>query len=362
MTPPFVSIIMPTRNEAGFISESLKSVLEQTYPPDRIEILIADGLSTDGTREIIQELAVKDSRIQLLDNPGRIVPTGLNLVLQRAKGEIIIRVDGHCVIDPSYVRNCVDHLLKDGIDGVGGSINTVGVDSFSETIAVAMSSVFGVGNSAFRTIHGKTMLVDSIPFPAFTRQMIEKVGLYDEELVRNQDDEYNYRIRAAGGRLLLAEDVRSKYYSRGTLGKLWRQYFQYGFYKVRVLQKHPMQMSPRQFVPPVFVFALLGPIVFGVFHSLGWTALALTGGAYLLANLMASFRCAARNGWKHLATLPVCFAILHLAYGLGFLHGLVKFCNRWGDKIGKTPLFSAVMGSDSISISGSQNEEIDPSF
>lgn len=310
-------------------------------------------MSTDGTREIIKTLLEKDSRIHLFDNPARIVPTGLNHAICRAKGEIIIRVDGHCLIDPEYVQNCVDRLLKDEIDGVGGSINTIGVESISETIAVAMSSVFGVGNSTFRTIQGKSMLVDSVPFPAYTRQIIEKVGLYDEELVRDQDDEYNYRIRAAGGKLLLAEGIRSKYYSRGSLDKLWRQYFQYGFYKVRVLQKHPAQMSLRQFVPPIFTTALIVSILLGIFFFWGWAALAVAG-SYLLSNLAASALTANRKGWKHFLLLPVCFAILHISYGTGFLHGLVKYWNRWGDKRGKVLQIGEAVRPGASSAPGTQ--------
>ena len=339
MEKPFITIISPTRNEADFIQESLKSVLAQDYPSDRIEILIADGMSTDGTREIIWDFMQKDSCIKLLDNPGKIVPTGLNIALRKAKGEIIIRVDGHCQINPEYIQNCVNHISRDKVDGVGGSIHTIGADSLSDTVAVAMSSPFGVGNSAFRTIQGKTMLVDSIPFPAYIRQIIQKVGLYDEELVRDQDDEYNYRIREAGGKLLLAADIRSQYYSRGSFKKLWKQYFQYGFYKVRVLQKHPRQMSPRQFIPPAFVTALISTILLSIFLRWGWVLLAFVGGSYLLANLMASVVTAAKKGWKHLPLLPLCFAILHLSYGTGFLCGLVKFWNRWRDKKGKVPTF-----------------------
>ena len=155
--------------------------------------------------------------------------------------------------------------------------------------------------------------------------------------MRNQDDEYNYRIRELGGKILLAEDVRSKYYSRGSLGKLWKQYFQYGFYKVRVLQKHPRQMSIRQFVPPAFVSALLLSVLLSILAPWGRWLLALVGLSYLAANLLASFLTAARRNWRHLPLLPLTFAILHLSYGLGFLAGLFKFWNRWGDKHGRVP-------------------------
>jgi len=305
-----------------------------------MEIWIADGNSTDGTREIIAEYANQHPNIYLVDNPGRIVPTGLNLLIPKAMGEVIIRVDGHCVIASDYVTNCVRHLREKGVDGVGGPMHTIGEDFVSETIALAMSSRFGVGNSSFRTETGQTKLADTVPFPAYTREIIRKVGLYDEELVRNQDDEYNYRIREAGGKILLADDVRSTYYSRGSFAKLWRQYFQYGYWKVRVLQKHPKQMSLRQFVPLVFVLSLILSVILALIIPRGWIMLVSILGLYLLANLTVSLAIAKKQGWRFLQLLPLAFGIVHLSYGTGFLTGLFKFWDRWGDKTGRTPDFS----------------------
>jgi len=331
----FVSVLLPIRNESAFIQHGLRNILAQDYSGE-MEILIVDGMSTDGTRSVVQHFQKVHLNLVLIDNPGYIVPTGLNAAIRQARGEIVIRVDGHCIIAPDYVRRCVEHIQQDGVDGVGGPMDSIGETYVSKVIALGMSSPFGVGNSAFRTTSGESRLVDTVPFPAYTRAIIEKVGLYDEELVRNQDDEYNYRIREAGGKILLAADVKSTYYSRGSLGKLWRQYYQYGYWKVRVLQKHPRQMSLRQFVPPVFVLGLLGSLVFLFLPPLRWMA-ALVPGLYLLANLAASLVTAAKKGWRSLPLLPVTFAILHLSYGLGFLTGLVKFWNRWGDKIGRVP-------------------------
>ncbi len=334
---PFISLLLPIRNEENYIEACLKSLRAQDYPADRMEILVADGLSTDNTRQIVSNWMKQDPRIRIYDNPKQIVPTGLNLLIPQAKGDILIRVDGHCVLASDYVSKCVRHLLEDGVDGVGGPMHSIGQDVISQVTAVAMSSKFGVGNSSFRTETGLTKLADTVPFPAYTRTIIDKVGLYDEELVRNQDDEYNYRIRAAGGNILLADDVRSEYFSRGSFTKLWKQYFQYGFWKVRVLQKHPGQMSPRQFVPPVFVLSLLVSLVLSLAVPWAWWVLAGIVGAYLLANLTASLLTALRTRLHAPWLLPLAFSILHLAYGLGFLVGLVRFAGRWGDKIGKVP-------------------------
>lgn len=334
---PVISILIPVRNEALHIQNCLQAVLDQEYPSDRVEILIADGMSSDDTLSVIRKLQDDDPHIQLFDNPGLIVPKGMNILIPKAKGEILIRVDGHCVIAPDYVSNCVRHLQEDGVDGVGGPMVTIGEDQVSKVIALAMSSKFGVGGSSFRTESGQTKMVDTVPFPAYTRSIIEKVGLYDEELVRNQDDEYNYRIRGAGGKILLADDVRSTYYSRGSLRKLWKQYFQYGYWKVRVLQKHPGQMSPRQFIPPLFVLGLIASMAIGLIVKWGWIALVGYAGLYLSANLAASMITAYRKGDNISFLLPVAFTTIHLSYGLGFLVGLLKFWHRWGDKVGKTP-------------------------
>ena len=337
---PLVTLILPIRNEAAYIGWCLKSILAQDYP-GQMEVLVVDGMSTDDTRKIVVGFAVLHPRLNLriLDNPGSIVPTGMNIALRQAKGEILIRVDGHCLIAPEYVRRCVRHLLDDDVHGVGGPMRSIGETAMARAIAIGMSSPFGVGNSAFRTTSGRSMLADTVPFPAYTRQLVERAGLYDEELVRNQDDEYNYRIRELGGRILLAEDVHSTYFSRTSWKGLWRQYFQYGYWKVRVLQKHPRQMSLRQFVPPVFVLSLCLSVLFSWSPRLRPLSLLLPA-TYLLGNLGASLWTAHRRGWKALPYLPLTFAILHLSYGLGFLRGLVKFRSRWSDKTGRTPQWS----------------------
>jgi glycosyltransferase involved in cell wall biosynthesis len=324
---PFVSVIMPVRNEADFIARSLGAILAQDYPPERVEIIIADGMSTDDTRAEIARLiaAHPDRAITLIDNPHQIVPTGMNLAQRLAKGEIIVRVDGHCEIAPDYISQCVAHLQRGEADGVGGPIETVGQSPESQAIAFAMSSKFGVGGSAFRTVKDKALYADTVAFPAYRRDVIERVGAYDEDLVRNQDDEYNYRLRKLGFRLLLTPKIRSRYYSRSSLRKLWRQYYQYGFYKVRVLQKHPRQMSLRQFVPPLFVAALTLGGVSALFEPVVRSLWLLLVAVYLAANLGVSFALAARHGWQYLRYLPFAFATLHLSYGLGFWHGLLHF-------------------------------------
>ncbi len=335
---PFVSVLMPVRNEASFIERSVGSVFAQDYPRDRMEILIADGGSNDATREVSESLKQShpDISITLLDNPGKIVATGLNAALRQAKGEVIVRVDGHCEIAPDYVRRCVGHLLNDDVEAVGGPVETIGESYIARVIAAAMSSWFGVGGSAFRVAHSRTQLTDTVAFPAYTRAVIQRAGPFDEELVRNQDDEYNYRLRKLGVKILLASDVRSRYYSRATLTGLCSQYFQYGYWKVRVMQKHPRQMRLRQFAPPLFVAALLAVLLALPITPVARYLAATTAGGYAIALIGASILAARKNKWQSLPLLPIAFTILHLAYGLGFLIGLVRFWNRWGQSRSKS--------------------------
>jgi hypothetical protein len=219
--------------------------------------------------------------------------------------------------------------LQDGVDGVGGPLDTIGLTPRAAAIAAAMSSWFGVGGSAFRTVRDRTQLTDTVAFPGYTRAVMARAGDFDEELVRNQDDEYNYRLRKMGARILLAADVRARYYSRSSFASLWRQYLQYGYWKVRVMQKHPRQMQPRHFVPVMFVAALVLSAVAAVVSPLGWVLAAATllaYGAATVAAVIAVRRTHAVASWW---LLPVAFTTLHVSYGVGMLAGLVKFAGRW---------------------------------
>ena len=195
-----------------------------------------------------------------------------------------------------------------------------------------MSSRFGVGDSAFRMGVKEPRFADTVPFPAYPKATLAAAGPYDEELIRNQDDEYNYRIRGSGGQLLLDPRLRSRYYSRGSLGRLFRQYRQYGLWKVRVLQKHPRQMSVRQFAPSALIVALIGGVLLALVMPGLWPVPLLIGGSYVAANLLASVGVALDRGIRLLPALPAAFAALHFGYGLGFLFGLFRFWNRWGDR------------------------------
>ena len=326
---PFVTIIMPIRNESHFIAQSLGAVLAQDYPTDRMEVLVADGMSDDGTRDKVAELGAQSYvPVRIVDNPGRIVPTGFNAALGQARGDVIVRVDGHTVIEPDYVRQCVNALERSGADNVGGRMTAVSTNPLGETIAMATSSPFGVGGARFH-YSDREEWVDTVYMGAWRRPVFERIGSFDEEFVRNQDDEFNYRLLEQGGKILLSPQIKSRYYNRSNLKSLWRQYFQYGMYKVRVMQKHSRQMRPRQFVPPAFVSSMLFTSLLTPFSKYGRRLLALVTVTYTAANLIATLITAHKTGHRPTPLMPIVFGSLHFSYGLGFLAGLIRFRNRW---------------------------------
>jgi succinoglycan biosynthesis protein ExoA len=320
---------MPIRNEASFIARSLEAVLAQDYPPDRLEILVVDGMSEDGTRDIARSILDDRSSARLLDNPRQIAATALNIGLAEARGQAIVVVGGHTVLAPDYLSQCVEVLAQTKADCVGGPIRTVAATPVAQAIAWAMASPFGVGDAHFRITEDKPMWVDTLAFGAYKRQVFDRLGFFDEELVRNQDDEFNYRLRAAGGRIWLDPRIRSTYYARSTFCSLWRQYFQYGCWKVRVFQKVPGSAQLRHWAPPLFVLGLAGGLLLAVLvphlRLIYLACLAL----YVLTNLAVSAGIAARVGWQHTLRLPLAFAALHLAYGLGFWAGVFRFGPPW---------------------------------
>lgn len=330
---PLVSIIMPVRNEAFYIEMSLGALLRQDYPPNKMEIVIADGMSTDSTRAKISKIKeTTDIAITVIDNPKQIAPSGLNCAVAVARGDIIIRVDGHCEVEPDYVRNCVDLLVKGRAEVVGGPIETIGETLLAKAIAIAMSSKFGVGGSAFRTVDDRELYTDTVAFPGYTKAILNIAGPFNEELIRNQDDEYNYRIRKMGGRVLLSPTIRSRYFSRSSFKSLWRQYFQYGYWKVRVLQMHPRQMSVRQFIPFLFVSSLIIFTALSLFSAYGRWALLGISLLYICANITAMVISLGQENLRVGGFVSLSYAVIHVSYGLGFLFGLTRFSNRWIEK------------------------------
>ncbi len=325
----FVTIIMPVRNEADYIGRSMGSVLTQNYPSVQMEILVVDGISDDETQSIINQIIDNNKQlsIKFLENPAQTVPHALNIGLRHARGQIIIRIDGHCEITSDYVSKCVKAMQSTGADCAGGTIITIGETVTAQAIALAQSSFFGVGGVSFRTDQAKPGYVDTLAFGAYRRDVFERIGHFDEELVRNQDDEFNFRLTQAGGKIWLDPSIRSVYYNRASLRKLGSQYFQYGFYKVRVIQKRHGIPSWRHLVPGAFVLAFAAAILISLITTdLFWFS--AIAGPYCLTNLIASLW-AGRNKIRLMPLLPLAFATLHFSYGFGFLWGLWHFRKKY---------------------------------
>jgi glycosyltransferase involved in cell wall biosynthesis len=320
---PLVSIVIPVRNEEDYLEGTLRSILLQDYSHERLEIVVADGQSEDRTREIVVNFQNDFSNLKLVDNPKKNTPSGLNHGIKAASGQIIIIVGGHCELAPSYVRLCVYYLSSNNIDCVGGILTNVAEGKIGEAIAFAISSPFGAGNAAFRVGLSKPALVDTVPFGAYKRSVMETIGGFDEAMLGAEDDEFNYRLRKNGGRILLVPLIRSQYFTRSTFSNLRKQYFNYGLGKAKVLWKHPHQMALRQFVPPAFVAALITSAFLAAFFSLGRFLLVSVISSYLLLNLGASILTASRRGWKYIFLFPPIYMLIHLSYGFGFLIGLL---------------------------------------
>jgi glycosyltransferase involved in cell wall biosynthesis len=323
MSLTHVTVVLPVYNEEAFIRRALAAVQAQDYPPDRIEILVVDGRSTDSTARIVDEIAATDRRVRRLDNPGRLQAPGMNIGLTAAQGTIIVRVDGHTLIAPDYIRRCVEALQATGADNVGGPQRFVGTTPMGQAIAAAYRSPFSVP-SRF-TVSQRAEYVDTVYLGAWPREVFDRVGLFDAALAVNEDYELNYRIRLAGGRIYLSPDIRSEYYGRQTLGALGRQFFRYGDWKFKVLVKHPASTRVRHLIAPAFVAALVGGGLLAPLHrriARGWALIVLLYGA---ASILASIRQAARDGWPLLIRLPAVFACMHIAWGSGFWAGALRW-------------------------------------
>jgi len=318
---PFVSVIIPVRNEIKYISQCLNALLNQDYPSNHMEVLLVDGMSDDGTRDVLVKYGSKFDNSRVLDNPARFVPSAMNIGISNAKGDIIVRVDSRCIVSQDYISQCVNYLRKTGADNVGGLQRPIGDCYVKKLIQLATTSRFGIGNSKFRYSQ-KEQFVETVYLGAYRREVFHKIGLYNESLIRNQDYELNHRLIMAGGKIYFTPKIRSSYHGRPSLRKLWWQYFQYGFWKVRVIWKHPKSIKIRQIVPPLFVLILSSTIVLSL-STTNW--LFLSGLAFIYGGpaLIASFYASRRLGWRYMLLLPVVFAILHLSWGLGFWWSLL---------------------------------------
>jgi succinoglycan biosynthesis protein ExoA len=318
---PFVSIVVPALNEERRIVDCLDALQRQTYPRELVEILVVDGRSADRTPDLVREASTRDSRVRLLDNPSGRTATALNVGIEAAKGSVICRMDGHAIAADDYVERGIAVLQATRAWCVGGQMQKVGVTSVGKAIALASTSRFGVGDSAFHYATGPRE-VESVFLGCWPREVFEKIGLFDPELVRNQDDELSYRIRKGGGSIRFDPSIRVRYFTRDSLRGVFSQHRQYGRWKIRVFQKHPGAVRWRHLVPGALVAALGSGLLAPIYAPFGYLVLG-AGATYSVAVAVVVERLRSKHGDVRRAYLAGAFAAMHLGYGLGLWQGLL---------------------------------------
>jgi glycosyltransferase involved in cell wall biosynthesis len=332
---PLVSVIIPCRNEGPSIARCLDSVLASEYPRDRLEVVVADGMSEDGTRERVDRYALRDKRVRRIDNPARTTPQALNLAIANAHGEFILRLDAHSAIAPDYIARAVGNLEQSGADCVGGAMRTLapGSGTFAASIRIVLSHPFGVGNAHFRTHSVNSsdapQWVDTVFGACWKRDVFARIGKFDERLERSQDIEFSSRLRRAGGKILMSPEMNIDYYARSTLGGFWRHNWSNGVWAILPFARAAgIAVCWRHLAPLAFVLALAGSAAAAAWTGSGWLAWAVAA-PYIAANVAASVHAA----WKQQSVvlgfrLPIAFASLHLAYGVGSLWGCARLAAR----------------------------------
>ena len=336
---PKVSIIIPVYNEENYINQTIKSILLQDYTLGEIEIIIADGKSNDSTLSIIKNIK---GNIKTITNSKKTMPAGFNICLSECTGEIIIMMGGHCKIESNFVSLSVENLINNKIGCVGGTIINNEKNFFQKVLSKALNSNFGVGGVKFRKTNDSKSFVDTVAFGAYNRGVFESLGGLDEELVRNQDDEFNFRMIQNNEKILLDPSIQSQYSTRDNNLNLFKQYFYYGFYKIRVMQKRRGVASIRHLIPGAFVMSVFFSLFIFLFSGIKWPIIMISA-LYTLSNIIATITTILKdtftdNGLNNYLSklsmilfLPAIFFNLHFSYGLGFILGFFKYWNKWSD-------------------------------
>lgn len=320
-----LTVVIPCRNEKPYIAECVNALYACELPEHiTMSVVVVDGMSNDGTREVVEQLKERYTSLFLCDNPQQLTPFAFNLGIHYHENPDYIQIVGaRHILSSNYLKRCLELLVNQTeIWCVGGRIDNVYVNETGEIIAKAMSTSFGMGLGNFRSL-SQSGFTDTVTSPMYPAYVFEKIGYFDEDLVRNQDDEFNFRVTQAGGKIYYAHDISLKYYVRGNYNQLWRQFFQYGYWKVFVNKKHRAVTTFRQLVPPLFCLFLLILPVFILLHSI--TAILGSGilGLYLLLSFVTAFKNG--SGLKQQLILVGIFPLLHISYGTGYLNGILRF-------------------------------------
>ena len=333
---PRVSVVIPARNEAATIVRAIKPFLVD-HADMSVEIIVADGRSTDRTRDVVEGIAARDPRVRLVDNPAGVSPDGLNAAILASRGDVILRMDGHAEPEPGYLAACLRVLEASGAWNVGGAMIKTGETAPARAASAAATSPFGIGGGLRYHLVTEPVDLPHVWLGCWPRWVFERVGLFDPEMIRNQDEELDRRILDAGGTIRFDPSIRAGYQSRATWPALLRQYFRYGIYRVRAIQKHPSMLRLRHLIPP----ALVGLLAVTAALSLVTPALAIVAVAALLAWILLAVAFARRVAAEFGATVPeviAAYGCIHLGYGVGVWVGLVRFAARWVvDRKGAVP-------------------------
>lgn len=324
---PFVSVIIPCRNEENFIANCLDSIISQDYPKDRMEILVVDGMSEDKTREIITNYTHKSHFIKLLDNPKRITPCALNIGIKEAKGEFIVRIDAHAKYQNTYISKLIKYITKYNADNIGGIAKaSILKDNLTpEAITIALSHPFGTGNSYFRIGVNSPKEVDTVFGGCFRKEIFNKIGLFNENLARNQDFELNTRLRENGGKIILAPDIVTNYYPKQNFWDFFKHDFKNSFWITYQKKYSKGKYKLRHISPLIFAVTLITMGILGIMLKPFLILFLVAIGAYVLASVYFSIKIAIqKNNLKLIPFLASAFACRHTAYGTGSIWGLIK--------------------------------------
>lgn len=322
-----ITVICPIYQERKFIQGLLESISMQDYPKELMEVFLIDGMSNDGTREFITDYAKSHPIFKLIDNPMRTVPYALNYGIEQASGDIIIRIDAHCKYPANYFSRLVHYLITLGADNVGGVCRTLPANNSTKALAIAqcLCHPFGVGGSDFRIGADKIKQVDTVPFGCFKRELFDRIGLFDPELTRNQDDEFNGRIIKNGGKIFLIPDIVIEYAARDTIAKTRRMYWQYGLFKPLVNSKLGTPATLRQFFPLLFCLGIVVGAGLSILSNMVAYMYIAVMALYFALGLMVGISKAVQTQRVALAWyMPYVFLNLHLSYGFGYMKGLYK--------------------------------------
>ena len=325
MELPYISVILPVRNEERYIQACVASIFSQDYPVDKMEVIFVDGCSEDRTVELLEEMKMEHPQIVVLHNPNRTVPYAMNIGIRYCSAPVIVRLDAHAEYPEDYIRLSVETLLTKDCDNAGGVFETRGRGFMGEAIAEMLKTPLGVGNATYR-LTTEDGYVDTVPFGCWRKELIDRIGGFDERMTRNQDNELNHRIRKSGGKVYLNHKIRVLYYCRDTIKSIMRMGYMNGKWNVITMTLVPGSMGVRHFVPLAFVLSTIGLLLLTLLTQ-SWLfggLLACEWGAYLLLDFFYSYTIAKEKGMKFLPVEIILYPAFHFAYGTGSLVGIAN--------------------------------------